>query len=476
MYKSEFLKSALTLKGSFLSLEGFFEWYKARKEAVHVNIEKIKFKDLDNWAFDKESSNLVHDSGRFFSVEGIRVNTNCGLIQNWSQPIINQPEIGYLGIIVKEFDGVLHFLMQAKIEPGNINFVQLSPTLQATKSNYTLVHKGTPPLYLNYFLDKSKRKRVLLDQLQSEQGARFLKKRNRNIIIEVSEDIKLEEDFCWLTLAQIHKLLTFDNVVNMDTRTVISGIQYGSYSNNVADLFEHFEPILPSCKSFEENMLLSVLEVDKHLFNIEEIISWFTSLKCKYELNIDPIKLKDVDNWVNTDYDIRHEDGKYFKVIAVNAEISNREVNAWTQPLVESVQEGIIAFIVKNIGGVYHFLVQAKLEPGNLDILELAPTVQCLTGNYRKGKNDYEVPFLDYLLKHIDSERVRYSSFQSEEGGRFYREQNKNVIIEADDSGIFDAIPENYTWMTLNQLKTFIQYNNYLNIQSRSLISAIEFI
>ena len=88
--------------------------------------------------------------------------------------------------------------MQAKIEPGNINAVQLSPTLQATKSNYTQVHKGNLPNYLEYFLDDRTDVTVLLDQLQSEQGARFFKKRNRNIIIEVTSDIEVKEDFCWL--------------------------------------------------------------------------------------------------------------------------------------------------------------------------------------------------------------------------------------------------------------------------------------
>ena len=43
-------------------------------------------------------------------------------------------------------------------------------------------------------------------------------------------------------------------------------------------------------------------------------------------------------------------------------------------------------------------MVQAKIEAGNYDILELAPTVQCLTGNYRSGKNEYEVPFIDLVL------------------------------------------------------------------------------
>jgi dTDP-4-dehydro-6-deoxy-alpha-D-glucopyranose 2,3-dehydratase len=36
-------------------------------------------------------------------------------------------------------------------------------------------------------------------------------------------------------------------------------------------------------------------------------------------------------------------------------------------------------------------------------------------------------------------------------------------------------VGENYCWMTLNQILRLIEFNNYLNIAARSLISAITF-
>ena len=137
-----------------------------------------------------------------------------------------------------------------------------------------------------------------------------------------------------------------------------------------------------------------------------------------------------------------------------------------------STLEGLIAFIVKKIYGVLHFLVQAKLECGNFDILELAPTVQCLTGDYKRP--DYEIPFLDVVLQ-SPAESIRYDAMQSEEGGRFYQEQNRNIIVEVGDD-FPTVVPGHYTWMTLNQMNTFITFNNYLNIQARSLISAVDFL
>jgi len=468
-----FLKSALTLDNPFLSTENFMTWLEEKKSNVNHKITPIKFSEMSNWGFNETTGNLEHDSGKFFSIEGINVKTNWGTVAEWSQPIINQPEIGFLGIITKKIGGILYFLMQAKIEPGNINVVQLSPTLQATKSNYTQVHQGNAPLYLEYFLDDREDVTVLLDQLQSEQGARFLKKRNRNIIIEVDSEIEVKEDFCWLTLGQIKQLLTYDNVINMDTRTVISGIPYGNTSTlqeiGIAN---------------QSDFLISELDENNALDSIETIISWITKHKAFAELEVNQIPLNNIADWTKDDESIYHKDHKYFSVIAVKAEIGNREVHSWTQPLVKSAQEGIIAFIIKKIparsgsggNGVYHFLVQAKLESGNFDIIELAPTVQCLTGNYRKGENEYEVEFIDYVLNpEAKNAKVLYSTFQSEEGGRFFKEQNKNMLIEVGDD--FDVnVPDKYIWMTLNQIKTFIKFNNYLNIQSRSLLSAVKFV
>ena len=118
-------------------------------------------------------------------------------------------------------------------------------------------------------------------------------------------------------------------------------------------------------------------------------------------------------------------------------------------------------------------MLQAKVEAGNFDILELAPTVQCLTGNYRKGLNEYEVPFIKEVLE-AQEQAILYKAMQSEEGGRFYREQNLNIIVEAVNNFPED-LPENYCWMSLSQLYAFIRFNNYLNIQARSLLAAVMF-
>lgn len=201
------------------------------------------------------------------------------------------------------------------------------------------------------------------------------------------------------------------------------------------------------------------------LYSFTQLKSWLTELKFKYDLNTSRKKLTDLRDWEITDYEIRSKYHK-FKVIGADITISNREVAHWTQPLMEAVEEGIFAFIIAKINGVIHFLVQAKLEAGCLDKFELGPTIQCY-------KSEASTPYLDILLS--NRHKIIHESWQSEEGGRFYREQNRNLIIEIEDYRECQPLTENYRWMTLNQIYRFMEFNNYVNIQARSILATIDY-
>jgi len=465
-YEKEFLNSALAKEGVF-KLPDFFSWLKNRSQANTFSVEKTPLNKLKGWYFEKETGNLAHESGKFFRIEGIDVQTNFGPTQHWMQPIIKQPEIGILGFLVKKIAGVMHFLIQAKMEPGNINMLQLSPTVQATRSNFTQVHGGKRPKYLDYFLER-KMNKFLVDQLQSEQGARFLCKRNRNMIVEIPEDkdIEVDDDFCWLTLGQLFELLKIDNLVNMDSRTVLSCIRFDVEEDKLNYLLKNCDKL-----SFDESVLLSSLRNELWAVNnFDSIVSWLTHLKTHYELKVTQIPLNQVKGWQNDGKLIRAENGKYFSIIGVSVKASNREVPGWDQPLIESAKGGILCFICQKKNGILHFLVQGRVEPGNFDCLEMAPTLQCTPSNYADEPNLLP-PFYDFVVN-ARLDQIRYSTLQSEEGGRFYHDQNRYLIMEADENQELN-LPDNYIWMTIRQIKEFVRFNNYFNIESRGLLACL---
>ena len=462
---------------SIHSFEDLELWLREVRRSANASVNIIELESLKSWSFNGPDNSLAHISGRYFTIEGVWVKTNVGPKHEWFQPIINQREIGILGFLGTFVNGVLHLLVQAKIEPGNIGVAQISPTLQATKSNFERAHQGREPKFLNIFRNADNRN-ILVDQLQSEQGARFMHKRNRNMVVlcEKPEEVREGDDYRWMSIDQIRRFLNFPNTVNMDARSILASLA-GTSPSRKDDCLHHGNHLfgLPG-----RSYMSSVATANKpeqylkqsSLYSDVELLSWIASLKFSHYLTTQPIALNKLKDWRFHGGRLVHKDDKYFSIIGVRAEINGREVESWDQPMIKPSQEGIIGFLIKRINGQKHFLVQAKVEVGNFDTVELAPTVQCLTGNYRTSQSEYKVPFIEYFINCHSDCSVYYDTMQSEEGGRFYREENRNVIVELHDSIKIDT-GTMHRWMTLNQLVDFGRYSNMLNMSCRSLLAAI---
>ncbi|MFF3916347.1 NDP-hexose 2,3-dehydratase family protein [Streptomyces sp. NPDC001852] len=433
-------RSAATVRGAHLATEDFADWLAARGRAHRFEVDRIPFAELEGWSFDEATGNLRHHSGRFFSVEGLRVTVGDGPVRHWQQPIIKQPEVGILGILVKEFDGVLHLLMQAKMEPGNPNLLQLSPTVQATRSNYTKVHKGSDVKYIEYFTDPASG-HVLADVLQSEHGSWFFRKSNRNMVVEAVGEVPEHEDFCWLTLGQVNELLHRDNVVNMDSRTVLSCMP-------LAD---------PQPRALSSDT---------------EVLSWFTTERSRHDVSAERVPLASVQGWRHGERSIDHEDGRYFRTVAVRVRAGSREVGSWTQPLFEPVGRGVAAFLTRTVDGVRHVLVHARVEGGFLDTVELGPTVQTTEGSHAHLPPEDRPPFLDAVL-HAGPERIHYEAVHSEEGGRFLNAESRYLIVEADERTAASEPPEGFRWVTPGQLTSLVRHGRYVNVQARTLLACL---
>ncbi|MEU3750668.1 MULTISPECIES: NDP-hexose 2,3-dehydratase family protein [Streptomyces] len=433
-------RSAASTAGAQLSTEAFPDWLEERRRAHRFRVDRIPFDALEGWSFEEGTGNLVHRSGRFFSVEGLHVTHEGGAFPQWHQPIIKQPEVGILGILVKEFDGVLHFLMQAKMEPGNRNLLQLSPTVQATRSNYTKVHEGADVKYIDYFVRPGKG-RILADVLQSEHGSWFLHKSNRNMIVEAVGDVPLDDDFCWLTLGQIGELLHRDNVVNMDSRTVLA------------------------CAPFPD-------QATGALHSDTELLSWITAERSRHDVSARRVPLDGLPGWQRSEEAIDREDGRYFRVVAVSVQAGSREVSGWTQPLFEPYGLGVAAFLTRWIDGALHVLVHARVEGGFLDTIELGPTVQYTPDNYSHLDGDGRPRYLDEVLA-AGPDRIRYEALHSEEGGRFLNAESRYLLVEADEETAPLNPPAGYRWVTPGQLTSLVRHGRYVNVQARTLLACL---
>ncbi|MEU6393701.1 NDP-hexose 2,3-dehydratase family protein [Streptomyces sp. NPDC046939] len=433
--------SAATVDGGVLSDVELAAWLEERRRAQPQQVERVPFAELDGWRFQPETGDLRHASGRFFAVHGLRVRSDFGPVTAWEQPIIDQPEIGILGIAVRDFDGIPHLLMQAKSEPGNVNGMQVSPTVQATKSNYLRVHGGSPVRYLDCFR-RPEPGSVVADVLQSEQGSWFLGKRNRNMIVRVGPEVEAGEDFAWLTLRQVNMLLRQDNVVNMDARTVLS--------------------CLPDWRP-------DATEPAASLHTDTEVRSWITRRRAEHDVCATPIGLAETRDWRRDPYTVSHVSGRHFSVVAVDVISGRREVAAWSQPLIEPHGMGTAALFVRRVDGVPHVLLRARAEAGFLSVVELGPTVQCTEENYTGLPPDAWPPYLDEVRERRGS--ALYDVVLSEEGGRFLNAQSHYMIIEVEDD--LPLVSDEFRWVSTRQVDELLRYSHHLNVQARTLIAAL---
>jgi len=458
---SGFIHSWLEHEHCLHTIDEILAWVQENESTTVVNITRTTLDGDAFWFYDKKKGEITNKNNSFFSITGFIFKQREQLL--YEQPIIIQDEIGFLGIICKNFSGILHFLMQAKIEPGNINKIQISPTIQATKSNFLRKHSGKEPAYLEYFLNSSCNK-LIVDQIQSEQSSRFYKKRNRNIIILVDEEVTLLPNFCWMTLWQIKHLMRHDNLVNMDTRTVLSCIPFCRVNILNTPNLHLFQ------KAFSSNEFFNSVFSNDGLNSLPAVYQEINNHKMfndSYKGFIPLHKLRHW-NWHNGQFICEYKAN--FKISFFDIEINSREVSHWTQPLFEATGISTFGLPVCQQNGIMLFLVCVKPEVGCFDILELGPAIQLEPTEEPNPENPVERLFFEYFYS---GKGIIHNVLLSEEGGRFYCEQNRNLIVEI-PSDRLKCLPAGYFWLDFRTLNYLIQINNCLNIQLRNLLSLLE--
>ncbi len=433
------------------------EWIRINCHNAGLNTMLVPLEDLAGWRREPQNGNLCHSTGRFFSVIGIRCRHRVEASElEWDQPIIEQPETGILGILAKSIGGVMHFCLQAKEEPGNIGGVQLSPTVQATYSNYSGVHGGAPPLYLEHFLTP-KPERVIFARLQTEDGGRFLYKSNRNMIVDAGGDLPLElpERFIWLTLGQIAGLLRKDSLVNACLRSILSSLLFESSGNGQNGGAGGSTNPADTCPA-----------------GIWDTLQWLDDRRAANHMLARRIGLNDLQEWgVDGKGFFSHNEKRFFRIVGMQIKTTSREVAAWCQPIIENPAPGIIGLLVRNSPQGVEILMQAKAEVGNKSAVQLGPTAQFTQGNYADSKK-LKKPFLyDEFLAPKMSKSI-HESCQAEEGARFYRECNIHRILLLKD-GTQLPLPEDYRWLPLPHLQFLIHLGEQVNSCSRSILTCL---
>jgi oxidase EvaA len=198
-------------------------WREAHRSSIRFKSDLIGLDQVRDWSRD-EQGNVRHKSGQFFRIEGARVESgDVREVATWDQPIMTQSDGGVLAMVARETEKGVEFLLQAIAECGNIDVLQLGPTVQSTWSNIRRAHAGRrPPMLEVVFAEAGVR--TVYRANHNEEGGRFWKKSNENVVVFLDDENVIETNmkmFYWASLSQIKELALKDNVLNPFVKTIL---------------------------------------------------------------------------------------------------------------------------------------------------------------------------------------------------------------------------------------------------------------
>ena len=305
-----------------------------------------------------------------------------------------------------------------KIEPGNINKIQLAPTVQATSSNYQRAHKGARTKLLEYFENNDEN--IIFDVKQSEQGFRYIQKYNRNIMVELQDDIDFDDNFIWINQETVRNLLTIDNLINSCARSVLS-IELLKSAENKKILFN-------------KNKIFSLIDEKNKSYTRSKELKFFS--------------LMNLNDWfIDTNGTLKSKDKNQFSILGIRVSIPGRENSNWSQPILEENFLGEYKLLRYSKLNTSFYLFRKTEEPGIRGCV-LAPT-QILRSSETLGT----------LIDNEFTKKTRkiISVELSEEGGRFFQSSFKHSVYEVSQLEAHIIKKENLIPLSLAEIAYLIK-------------------
>lgn len=171
------------------------------------------------------------------------------------------------------------------------------------------------------------------------------------------------------------------------------------------------------------------------------------------------IPLSDSGEWRLVDGAIRHRSGRFFSVVGVD------DGEHPPAPLLEQREVGTLGFLRRVRDGRVELLAQAKVEPGNIGLAQLAPTMQATASNLARLHGGAP-QFLEELF--ADPADAVCSTLQSEQGTRFLGKLNRNTLVAGDaDDG---HLPAGFAWFGAADVLAALAEPHAVNTDARSVL------
>jgi oxidase EvaA len=402
-------------------------------------VERVRWADAPDWSL--RDGALQHRSGGFFSVVGAAFESDPPR----ERLLLVQPQAAVTGLLTTVRAGHRYYLLQARPEPGCLGEAQFGPTVQSTPANYLRLHGGADTPYVEWFLTHRPGALWREDTTQSDLGRRYLMKSKRQIVVECAPDVEVRPGFVWASVEAIGLGLSRSAFFNIDLRSILSCTGWSVRARDPLAL----SPPMPATRA-----------------SLEAVPRASVKGEVCARLDREPsparfVPVDSLDNWQRTEHglgEVRERQGfavEFYDVVA-----PGRERERWTQPLVNSHDEGHVLQLCREGGEGLELLLRVVREPGLARGAGLAPSHVRYPGE--------PAPAPPWLPPY----RTLVATTESDEGGRFFRDASRYELALADGNG-FDAAEHGMLWLTLAELKGFLRSSNVCTIQLRGVASLL---
>jgi oxidase EvaA len=194
----------------------------------------------------------------------------------------------------------------------------------------------------------------------------------------------------------------------------------------------------------------------------EEVASWLALVRASERFEVAPMPLERSHAWSHDKGIIRHATGRFFGIIGLTW--TEAGTPRW-QPFIDQREIGTLGFIARRREKGIDLLVHAKTEPGNVGVVQLAPTCQATASNRECVHGGEPPPYSRYFSGSIGE--IVSDSLQSEQGTRFFGKLNRNILV-LDDR--IEAEYGQHRWIPFALFKQLLTDDFMINTDARSVL------
>ena len=190
---------------------------------------------------------------------------------------------------------------------------------------------------------------------------------------------------------------------------------------------------------------------------------WVATFRNSPTMVVEDVELEHCEPWSIVDGVLTRPDSRFFRVIGV-------DTGERHQLFIDQPEVGVLGFALADLGATRQILVQAKDEPGNEFLTEIAPTIQATKSNFENAHGGTDVPYFDYFTQPTVSRRVLNDSQSSEHGERFWKKQNRNLTVWSSEAP--PPVGPRYRWFAVSDILASLDVDFLVNTDARSVLAA----